>query len=195
MLIQVRSFILGGVITALITLGIASLVEGDARSDPSTTPPDNQDLVAQIAAAVSQVSSTRTAPQPVQAPPAQPVTVPVFPSHRIECAAIRGTDYQSIAEGEWYNRNCAGSPLAVTATLNTAALQKVDSCQEAQGRIDAENAKFQQRLRFAEHEAKMRAQQSATSTGNPAFTAKDETLLERSSRAIEKALAASSRTC
>lgn len=44
---------------------------------------------------------------PAQLPPAQPLTLP----DRTSCVEIRGTDYRSEAERQWFIRNCSATPL------------------------------------------------------------------------------------
>ena len=71
-------------------------------------------------------ASTDT-PQPTATPiPVAPTTVPTLtprptatprPPDRFNCSAIKGTDYRSLAEREWYLANCVPTPVLVPQVL------------------------------------------------------------------------------
>ncbi len=72
-------------------------------------------------------ASTDT-PQPTATPiPVAPTTVPTLtprptatprPPDRFNCSAIKGTDYRSLAEREWYLANCVPTPVPVPQVVN-----------------------------------------------------------------------------
>ena len=83
---------------------------------------DDESSPAAVAAA-----STDT-PQPTATPiPVAPTTVPTLtprptatprPPDRFNCSAIKGTDYRSLAEREWYLANCVPTPVPVPQVVN-----------------------------------------------------------------------------
>lgn len=100
-----RAFLILGVplLAFLITVGISLATSGG--DDGSSTPA--------LAVSVSQQQ-----PLPTAVPPT-PTVVPTAVPIRTDCAAIRGTDYRSGEERDWYQKNCSG-PATTTASSNTS---------------------------------------------------------------------------
>jgi hypothetical protein len=83
-------------IAAAITFGSGGDDDDQATALPSATPTRQP-----VAAANTAVPTAAATPEPTS-------TV----TDRTSCAEIRGTDYRSSAERDWYNQNCTGTAAA-----------------------------------------------------------------------------------
>jgi hypothetical protein len=73
----------------------------------------DDDPPAQQAQVLPTVSIAVSTPQPQVSPTA--IAVPI----RTDCAAIRGSDYRSAEERDWFQKNCLNTAQAATATTTT----------------------------------------------------------------------------
>jgi hypothetical protein len=73
---------------------------------------DTETSNAPVAAPLEEIGTTEPAPDPTATPalapePAEaPPPPPPSPPNRLSCTAIRGTDYLSLDERNWFRSNC-----------------------------------------------------------------------------------------
>jgi predicted secreted Zn-dependent protease len=99
-------FSLGALIFAALAISLACGAKGDERVQPPggapAVGPSATEAVATPTATASPVAQPSLPPVPTPAPQPQPPP----PPDRSSCAEIRGTDYRSAAERQWYVDNC-----------------------------------------------------------------------------------------
>jgi len=71
--------------------------------------------------ATRQVVAQAATPTAVRTVAPTPAATPTVLADRTDCAAIRGTDYRSAAERDWFNKNCTGSASAAPSTGSTGS--------------------------------------------------------------------------
>ena len=142
-MLDIRSAILGGVVaTALI--GAAAIVS-NAVSGSSASPAEPLNVA--ISVAPTQTPSPSPAFSAIPSPPL-PSPVPTRLSDRTDCASIRGSDYRSETERQWFAANCAAAPTpapagGTAATVSrpvTAAASSVDDYKRRFSSLEASYA-------------------------------------------------------
>jgi sortase (surface protein transpeptidase) len=96
------------VIAFLITIGI-SLGTSGSEENTADTPPSVG------------VSVSSQQPLPTATSSAAPTPTAASQAFRTDCAAIRGTDYRSGDERDWFQKNCLGSSVVSNSTSSSAA--------------------------------------------------------------------------
>jgi hypothetical protein len=89
-----------GIVPLAVFLVAAAIGFGAGGDD------DKPQAVAPTAVPTKALAAANTA---VPTPAATPQPTATVPADRTDCSAIRGTDYRSSAERDWYNQNCTGT--------------------------------------------------------------------------------------
>lgn len=91
-------------IAFLVTAGISLGMGGGGKGTPSTP-------------STVGVSVTNRQPLPTVAPAAAPASAAI--ANRTDCNAIRGTDYRSGDERDWYQKNCGASSAVLSSSASS----------------------------------------------------------------------------
>ncbi len=104
-----------GVVPVAVFLIAAAISFGSSGED------DKPQAIAPTVVPTRALAAANTAVPTVAATPQPTATVP---ADRTDCAAIRGSDYRSSTERDWFNKNCTGTAAASsggTSNSNTSS--------------------------------------------------------------------------